>query len=169
LYACSVKDSKGCIASSCFKVIALDARCFSGNLGKNKVLIVPSYNSIKNPWVQICVDKNAVSALLAKGDYLGNCTTTKRQATDDAGGRQELLIYPNPAHNSINIQFIAADAGSCRLTMLDMTGRLVKSEIFEAMEGENNYEGDLSVVSKGIYIISITNDEGSRQVKVIVE
>lgn len=73
-----------------------------------------------------------------------------------AGEINNLLIYPNPAQNELNIQFEGMD-GNASVKIIDLTGRRVMEK--QAEVTLNQYSGtlDISNLQTGIYQLTITN------------
>ena len=69
-------------------------------------------------------------------------------------------VYPNPAHNEINIS-VASDLIGTLFTITDNAGRVVLIESFEDTE----QKVDISSFGNGVYFIRTT--EGNRPVKII--
>ncbi len=164
----SVTDKNGCIATDCFKIIAEDARCYAGNSPNHKVWICHKTNSQKNPWQQICVDDNAVASHLAHGDYVGKCNLNDRENHEE-NIIDDLIVYPNPAHDKLNVQLNSSKQVECVFQLVDMTGRVVILKRNTIKRGSNLLELDLKDYSKGIYILSVMGSEGSRHLRVVVE
>jgi hypothetical protein len=53
--------------------------------------------------------------------------------------------------------------------MTDVIGQRIISLDGTSMEGVNMIELDLSAVAKGVYLITLTNDERSQQLNLVVE
>ncbi len=73
------------------------------------------------------------------------------------GDLAEVLVFPNPTRNEINIRNLPADA---TLRLFDLNGRLLL---------DRNYANrlDLSKYSKGVYILSIHTENAIRRIKVV--
>ena len=72
-------------------------------------------------------------------------------------------VYPNPAHNKLNIQLL--DYNNSQYSLFDQTGRLIKHEIINAKESSLN----ISNLEYGIYTLQIQNAKGIFTQKVIIE
>jgi len=160
----TVTDHNGCTASGCFYVYAEDGRCFNGNGGNtHKVRICHHTSSATNPWVQICVDSSAVSALLAQGDYVGTCTNNREGAMEQSTAGDLFNAYPNPFNSQTTIEFTLHQTSSkATVEVYSYTGALV-AVLFngKAEEGVTyKVEFDGSTHTQGIYFYRITTDEG---------
>ena len=68
---------------------------------------------------------------------------------------QNISVYPNPASNYIYIQ--TTQRNSNNIFIFDMSGRMITSKVMK-----NNTEVfDISTLSKGLYILQVTNTEGA--------
>jgi hypothetical protein len=72
---------------------------------------------------------------------------------------KELTAYPNPAKDEISIQFENPRMEEVELSIIDYTGRIVKSERHWAMSGMNNLKLDLSQMSSGLYTYRLQGAE----------
>jgi hypothetical protein len=164
----TVTDANGCTASDCFTVNASDVRCFSGNGGSNKIKICHHTNSNGNPWVEICVDTNAVDSHLAHGDYIGFCDFDK---STDPDVKEDVSLhfnlYPNPATNRVTVEFESITENSYMIELEDMMGRRLVAYQGKAIAGENAREIALAGINRGIYLVKVALD-GKQEVKKLV-
>ncbi len=72
-----------------------------------------------------------------------------------------LKIYPNPASDYLIIE--TGESGKFHLSLIDITGKLVKEESFTG----NRFEWQLKP-AKGIYTLKIVNEKGETE-NVVVE
>lgn len=107
------------------------------------------------------------------GSSTGNYIFSKEQVYTATTGIQEtdaittLGIYPNPAHNTVNIVFNnnRSDNNSTGLTIYDLSGRVVMQQSFNAIGGLNNEVVDVTGLNTGIYLLNV----GGKTSKLIVE
>jgi len=77
---------------------------------------------------------------------------------------QNFSLFPNPAKGSVNLNFEYATSGS-QISVTDIYG---KSVITKALSiGNNNL--DISKLSRGLYLVSLTSAEGIKTQKLIIE
>ena len=62
----------------------------------------------------------------------------------------DLMLYPNPATNKVNIRFESAQTQS-QIEVYDLTGRLMAS--FESSAKEGVWELDLAPMATGVYVV----------------
>lgn len=79
-------------------------------------------------------------------------------------------MYPNPANNSLNIMIDAKDAvENTRLTVVDMTGRMIHNTPVRIKKGVNAYSVDVANYPTGTYIINVSNGSWSISDRVLVQ
>jgi hypothetical protein len=64
-------------------------------------------------------------------------------------------VYPNPTQGQLHINFNSNTNESIRVDVRDMTGRMVQSNQFEALIGQNTLDINLASVVNGLYIVQI--------------
>jgi hypothetical protein len=108
------------------------------------------------------------------------CTSTKsvdhNSARSNRGGFNEVeepdaiyeqrinkvSIYPNPTNSTLTIDFKQIEL-PCYITIKDIRGRVV----FSTTANSKKLELDLSKYEKGIYLIGISNNNFTRELKVV--
>lgn len=64
-------------------------------------------------------------------------------------------LYPSPAVNNLNAEFVSDDNQIANIMMADMTGKTLLQKTITVQKGYNNLNLDVSVLNKGIYILKI--------------
>ncbi len=81
-----------------------------------------------------------------------------------------LNAYPNPVSSDLTIDLDATTSGSYVVELLDLSGRIVKSEVMNAIIGLNRNSMDVSTLAKGMYLLNVKNEDGfSQQMRIAVE
>ncbi len=86
-------------------------------------------------------------------EHLSNVIVIKR-------GRKEfgfVSVFPNPTRNLTNIQFNALQDAEINIKLVDVAGRLVSNYNFQAVEGMNTHQLDMSTLANGVYIVKMNN------------
>jgi hypothetical protein len=102
-------------------------------------------------------DNFYVTARGAKDTYIIKLFV-ENMAMDDLINSQNILIYPNPAHNQIFVKTNSILSNSFEI--FNMTGKLVKKGKFES-----NHPISISDLPKGLYIIKINNEHSFKLLK----
>ncbi len=159
----TVTDANNCTATDCAIMHAQDVRCGNNN---NKVKVCHHTNSATNPWVQICVDDNAVPAHLAHGDYLGSCSgnNANRGAAVNIDIEESdipgFYVYPNPATSQVNIRNnMKRPLGIIR--MYNVSGEMV----YQKFIGNSQTKIDIQSFASGVYYVR--SDQMTTAVKFI--
>ncbi|MBK9637756.1 MAG: T9SS type A sorting domain-containing protein [Bacteroidetes bacterium] len=79
------------------------------------------------------------------------------------------VIYPNPAQNILNLNFISDENSSAVVTVVDLMGKVIEVKSISAVEGINNVEMSTSHLENGIYILRLTQNDESQVQKVVVK
>ena len=173
-YTVKATDSYGCKATDMVKVEVINVRC--GNKKDNKVLVCHNGSTL-------CLDKVGVPDHLAHGDKLGTCGTIAcglalRSAESSVAANSQnktsssftLQCYPNPADDVLTVQLNNITEGVAQLEILDVTGREVLKQNINLTEGDNSISLDISQLSRGIFIIKLTDSQNQKAwVKMVKE
>ncbi|MCD4746678.1 MAG: C10 family peptidase [Bacteroidales bacterium] len=81
----------------------------------------------------------------------------------------DLMIFPNPTNNILNLSFAMNEMQSVHIKLSTVTGEVVYKENTENVFGNYHNTIDLSGFSKGIYFLSLTNDNGTVNKKIIIK
>jgi len=78
-----------------------------------------------------------------------------------------LNVYPNPAKENVSISF-NADNKDYTISLLDVTGRILKTQNYSSLNGSQVIDLNLEDISSGNYLISIRSENGvvNKQVSV---
>jgi hypothetical protein len=78
-------------------------------------------------------------------------------------------IYPIPADKQINISFGKGFTGKAKLSMSDLTGRVVYSEALNDVRAGQAQPINSNGLKEGIYILRLTSGENSAIRKIIIK
>lgn len=73
---------------------------------------------------------------------------------------QGLTLFPNPAKSELHAIVDCRKAMEAEISLMDISGRVVKHEVKPLHEGSNPYGWDVSTLPSGLYIIMLRADEG---------
>ncbi|MBP9186840.1 MAG: T9SS type A sorting domain-containing protein [Bacteroidia bacterium] len=108
------------------------------------------------------------------GSSTGNIVFNKTKLTSSTGiiniGKEvnNLTVYPNPATNNITVLFNATNNMST-ISILDISGRVVKSININQTTDFNTHQINLNDVQKGIYFLQVLNGNSSSIQKIIIQ
>lgn len=78
--------------------------------------------------------------------------------------------YPNPVSSDLTVEVETLADGTYSIEMADLSGRVVFTEQLNALSGVNKTSLDVSNIAKGMYMLSIRNNEGfANQIRIAVE
>ena len=81
----------------------------------------------------------------------------------------KMMVFPNPATDIVNIQFIAQNEGEYKISLVDVVGKEVLNQINNFNEGENNVEMKTNNLPKGVYLVKVSNENQTEVNKLIIE
>lgn len=97
------------------------------------------------------------------GSYTGVVAFDKTQCT--AAGIEEAIdpevstqMYPVPATEKLNVSFVSERANTSTITLMDISGRVIKTDMVSSTVGENTHTLDLSGIETGNYIVSLSSE-----------
>ncbi len=80
-----------------------------------------------------------------------------------------LSLFPNPTNGMANLNFYAASGEDVVIQLIDLNGRLVKSEALDKlMEGYVDYKFNTSELNSGVYIVNVASSLGIKRVTKLV-
>jgi len=85
------------------------------------------------------------------------------------GSALNLLAYPNPASDLLNVSFTSDKNQDVLVSMMDAAGRLVVVENRNADEGSNKFEFSVGGLASGIYTLQFRTADHVENIRVIVE
>lgn len=88
-------------------------------------------------------------------------------SVEDVPNNSPLAVYPNPASESVNVQFAAKAQNQVRLSLRDLSGRTVWSHVQAVQEGETQTSIDLGHLENGIYVLQVQTTDGQWQHRII--
>jgi hypothetical protein len=161
----------GCSATTSSLIDVLDVRCGSK---LDKVMLCKPTGSATNPFVEICVDANAVANDLSNGAKLGSCTQPNNVITkanqngqqtipvlleDEKKNDLKLFIYPNPTHGKFKMRIEDMKNKSYQFMLFDALGSLIKSSSPQYGSKILEVSFDLAGRSAGLYYLYVSDGE----------
>ncbi|HMT30882.1 MAG TPA: T9SS type A sorting domain-containing protein, partial [Bacteroidia bacterium] len=82
----------------------------------------------------------------------------------------EISAYPNPVSNKLTVELESISSGIYSVELMDLSGRVIYSTQISAAIGFNSDVIDVSDYAKGVYTLSVKNNEGfAKQIRVAVQ
>lgn len=169
-YTLVVTDANGCVFTAAKTITVEDIRCGNNN---DKVIIchIPPGNPSKQK--TLCIDSPSVAAHLAHGCTLGPCGAAKKRTDNEQGSSftieevvtAELSIYPNPNSGLFTIELPVAEAANIIVT--NINGQVVYTS--STNDDQRKVSIDLSQVSKGLYMITVTQGHQNYHSKITIQ
>ncbi|MCG6187231.1 T9SS type A sorting domain-containing protein [Maribellus maritimus] len=93
-------------------------------------------------------------------------------SSDKLAKNGNIAVFPNPFSNSINIDYGSTEygaPGNIEIRILDLTGKVIYTEIWEKQSFLDTKEIDLSGLEKGFYLVNINNHHSNRLIQKILK
>lgn len=141
------------------------------NVGKTKTSLTLNnlICSSNYKWkIRTVCDTVGVNVNSAFSPVINFTTAACRFDGDDYSENNVVEIYPNPISDFATISFNSDDAENISVSIIDLTGRVVKnisSENFQT--GENKINIDLTELKSGIYFCLIKSNDTYKTIKLI--
>lgn len=78
-------------------------------------------------------------------------------------------IYPIPANNILNIEFTENTNFKCKIQIMDIAGRMLKSFTTDVNKPNNLITVDIKDIPKGFYLLELDNGSSKRTQKIIID
>jgi len=88
---------------------------------------------------------------------------------DEQNKMNNVLIFPNPARDNVNLQFNSTVNSAYQIILMDNAGRTLMNEAGEAQEGINMKAINISELSSGIYSVVIRIENESKVTRLLIE
>ena len=82
--------------------------------------------------------------------------------------KQNIEVYPNPAHDRITIYFTSSENEKEQIFITDISGKKIIQNEIKISQGENVFETNISQLSPGIYFLIISDGSHQEQKRIIV-
>jgi len=135
----------------------------------------PSFWNIPDTWPTIGIS-NLLNAktIPAKAGYLAGKYTDLPPA-EPATILHELKtnyigLYPNPASDFVTVTFYSKGSARTKIHITDLQGKKVHEEVYKNNQfGLNTKRINITWIPKGIYLVSLSTDQGSSLMKMVVK
>jgi hypothetical protein len=132
-------------------------------------------------WVD-CSSLNAVDSVLfeLKSSDMGsfgmntpnyfsidNFTTDVATGINELANAPSLKLYPNPANNTLNLQYTNAQGGASALRIYNIMGMEVFSETHDNAIGMNRQVIDITRLDAGVYFLEISSGGKTQTIKFV--
>ena len=149
-----------------------------------------TYNWSVTPGGVIASGQGSKTASVAWGTVVSTGQTLRVNATNGCGTstnrtlaitilsciREDLNAYanyvnafPNPANDNVNIEFNSNDNSEYTVNLIDMSGRIVRSQSGVSTEGLNQLRFDVADLTSGIYMIILNNGSSQRTIRLMID
>ncbi len=88
---------------------------------------------------------------------------------NQSNDNSSISIYPNPAHQMLNVNFTSNHVSPLQIKILDQMGRMIINKNTNAVQGRNIIPINVSRLQKGIYYLIINGNSNSSTHKFMVD
>ncbi|NND78205.1 MAG: T9SS type A sorting domain-containing protein [Flavobacteriales bacterium] len=99
----------------------------------------------------------------------GSPSSTSSAEDVKGNGGLELVAFPNPVNDILNVSLSSASIDQVQLMISDMTGRIVHQDLLTVQIGQNNLRIDVNDLAKGAYNLRINSNTDLKSLVLIVE
>ncbi|HXP49703.1 MAG TPA: T9SS type A sorting domain-containing protein, partial [Bacteroidia bacterium] len=86
-----------------------------------------------------------------------------------SGDLNSLVVYPNPTRGVVNFSLNLANAQSITMRIYNALGQLMSTTNYGKVSGHFSKEIDLSGLSKGVYILQVSGNNGNTYKKLVLQ
>lgn len=80
----------------------------------------------------------------------------------------QVKVYPNPAQEHVNISIEAERSSDVRISLRDLTGRIIRSREHILRAGNNEMGLSLSQIPAGVYLVEVQDHQGTFVEKLVI-
>jgi len=115
-----------------------------------------------------CTTCGLRTGFITPASELANFSVSPKLAESVSNPAMQVVVYPNPSNGTFNIGFNATEEGGVALNVVDLNGRVVYTNTFEAVEGQNEFTIALDNVVSGIYFVNFRQGTNVAKMKIRV-
>lgn len=105
---------------------------------------------------------------LKQVDFDGAFEYTEIRIVSFLIGNKEVLVYPNPTHDVVNVTMNGLGIENVKISLTDMTGRILIDKTFQAADGKQLFEAiSLKDLETGYYQLTVTTNSIVKTIKVL--
>ena len=97
------------------------------------------------------------------------CVNSREEEQSISDSSSLFVVYPNPADAFVNISFKTMEEGTYNIKLVDMIGRVIKTDIDYATPGNNTHIMNLDNIASGVYVVILQNNKENLQKKIVVQ
>ncbi len=102
-------------------------------------------------------------------DYDGQYEYSKTISVEVSKTRSDLSLFPNPANGSITLAFESGYTGEAIITLYDLLGKQMKTQLLPPESGAFRTRIDLSGLPNGMYLAEVQAGREKWQERLVVE
>lgn len=95
--------------------------------------------------------------------------TSTLSSINNEGIGLNLMLYPNPSTDYVNLRFFVKDQNDVIASIYDIRGTLIETRVFKNMLGDVEQSFDLTNLSKGVYVVRISIDGYIESKRLIIQ
>jgi len=85
------------------------------------------------------------------------------------GLADNLVVYPNPAKDNLNISFNSSFSGNYTIDVVDLSGKRLSSQTTQIKQGDNKVLINLKAFAPGTYVLQISNGTQRCMQKLLIQ
>ena len=97
-----------------------------------------------------------------------NSPSVQRDNINSAGDNLFLSVQPNPASARADLYISRTQAGAYRLTIMNLLGKEVSSEMIRVGDDDQIINLDLTALAKGVYLVSVSNSDFNGKTRLVI-
>jgi hypothetical protein len=144
-------------------------RTFAGTIssGQGTKNVLVSWNQVASNQSVAVSASNSCGTSAVRG--LSGIQVTSCARSFDNEGAFTLTAFPNPASDRVTIVFNAPKDGDYRLSIVDLSGRLMFAQEIDILSGVSQMDFDLGGYAAGMYLVSLENGQEIQNIRLVVE
>ncbi len=95
-------------------------------------------------------------------------SSSKSYVYTESDDESDMIIFPNPASESVRLSYFSNQETVSFLSIMDMNGRVVKSQEISFIEGDNEIRIETAELESGIYFLQIKNNQATQTQRLMI-